>query len=108
MATTTCYASGNGRRVELTDAWQFIGYAVNDPVRRLLLRQNGSHIEIHISGDEPLIAVLWDLVSNKLYANSQDHHRQQVQDRQNNTAQNCPAESGDAHTGRQHRNQLQH
>ena len=47
----------DGRSVKLSDAWQFIGYTGKDPVRRLLFRSNGSHIEVRLNADRLIVAV---------------------------------------------------
>jgi malate synthase len=53
-----CVATlANGRKTKLDDAWQFIGYFGNDPVRFLLFRKNGLHIEIQLDSEQLRIAV---------------------------------------------------
>ena len=53
-----CVATlADGRRVKLSDAWQFIGYTGHDPVRCLLFSNNGQHIEVRIDTEQLTIAV---------------------------------------------------
>jgi len=44
----------DGQRVKLLDSWQFMGYTGRDPVKSLLFRNNGLHIEVLIDANHPI------------------------------------------------------
>jgi malate synthase len=50
-----CIATlSGGGRVKLLDAWQFIGYTGRAPLKSLLFRNNGLHIEVLIDAGHPV------------------------------------------------------
>jgi len=53
-----CFATlASGHKARLRDGWQFIGYTGRNPVRFLLFRHQGVHIEMRIDSDAPIVAV---------------------------------------------------